>query len=141
MRNSKVVLLIGLSVLAVLSLLYGILAPSPSRRGASSAPSASEPLPPSSEDFMFLERSARRSTMVGSSRNPFLAERVAIEKAGGLTLRGIVWDEQNPKAVINDRIVGSGETVAGRKVVKIEQTRVILNDGTNEVELKLGQQK
>ena len=36
---------------------------------------------------------------------------------GGLTLSGIIWDKNNPQAVINDHLVTRGETV-GDSVIK-----------------------
>ena len=36
---------------------------------------------------------------------------------GGLTLSGIIWDKNNPQAVVNDRLVTKGETV-GDSVIK-----------------------
>jgi len=36
---------------------------------------------------------------------------------GGLTLSGIIWDKNNPQAVINDHLVTKGETV-GDSVIK-----------------------
>ena len=36
---------------------------------------------------------------------------------GGLTLSGIIWDKNNPQAVVNDHLVTKGETV-GDSVIK-----------------------
>jgi hypothetical protein len=36
---------------------------------------------------------------------------------GGLTLSGIIWDKNNPQAVVNDRLVTKGETV-GDSIIK-----------------------
>ena len=51
---------------------------------------------------------------------------------------GIVWDEKTPKCVINNRIVGVGDEVAGKKVKEVRQDRVILSDGFGETELHVG---
>lgn len=141
-KNGKLILLIALSALAVIFLIYGIVTPPPSRRGVSTpAPEAAAGNSGPFKDLVPLERTAKRSEVVVSSRNPFTMEAVAFQRLGPMTLNGIVWDEKNPKAVINDRIVGVGEVIGGRKVVKIEQTRVVLNDGANQMELRLGQKK
>ena len=142
MRNGKLILLIALSALAVIFLIYGIVTPSGARKGLSAqAPGASAGGSQSPKDLVPIERSAKRSEVVASSRNPFTVEPITLQRLSPMTLSGIVWDGKNPKAVINDRIVGVGEVIGGRKVMKIEETRVILNDGTNPLELRLGQKK
>jgi hypothetical protein len=58
-----------------------------------------------------------------------------------LNLNGIAWDELSPRAVINNVIVGVGDKVGGYQVVQIEPNRVILNDGVNDFELRVGRKK
>ncbi|MFC1674541.1 hypothetical protein ACFL1K_01410 [Candidatus Omnitrophota bacterium] len=53
-----------------------------------------------------------------------------------LKLSGIVWDELNPQALINARIVGVGDQIGGYSVVEIQQNKVILNDGKDNLILK-----
>lgn len=48
-----------------------------------------------------------------------------------IELGGIVWSEEEPRALLNDRIVGTGAYVEGFTVSKIEEGRVVLEkDGT-----------
>ena len=54
-----------------------------------------------------------------------------------LYLTGIFWDEKNPTAIINDKIVGIGDRFGVNSVVDIKQDRVILNDGFSDFELRL----
>jgi hypothetical protein len=42
-----------------------------------------------------------------------------------------------PRAIINDIIVGEGETVGGAKVSKIKKDQVILDYNDSEVELNI----
>ena len=54
-------------------------------------------------------------------------------------LAGIIWDEKNPQALINNSIVGQGENIGNYRVVKIEPEAVILNDGQKDIQLSIGQ--
>jgi len=54
-----------------------------------------------------------------------------------LRLSGILWDDVSPKAIINNRIVGIGETVAKHKVIEIKKDRVTLSIGAERIEFKL----
>ncbi|MFC1594476.1 general secretion pathway protein GspB [Candidatus Omnitrophota bacterium] len=45
-----------------------------------------------------------------------------------INLKGIVWDEKNPIAVINNKVLSQGEDLGGGVIVEtIEENRVILN--------------
>ena len=59
--------------------------------------------------------------------------------AGGTSLSGILWDGIKPMAVINGKIVKAGDSVDNNTVVSIKKDRVILNNGTKDYELKLGE--
>jgi hypothetical protein len=43
-----------------------------------------------------------------------------------IELGGIAWSEEEPRALLNDRIVGTDAYVAGFTVAKIEENRVVL---------------
>lgn len=53
---------------------------------------------------------------------------VAVNLPGGgrIELGGIVWSEDAPRALLNDRIVGVDAYVEGFTVSKIEESRVAL---------------
>ena len=53
----------------------------------------------------------------------------------GLTLNGIMYIEEGPKAIINNSIVETGDLVSGAKVIKINPKNVVLEH--NEVEITL----
>lgn len=145
MHDKKLMLLIVLSVLAVVSLIYGIATPSKYRRGGN--PSQAEVSPQetttvSLKNLYFGERQRKRSDYVVWSRNPFFPKASSSQTvASSLVLNGIAWDEKFPQAVINNRIVRAGEQIGGNKVVKIERSFVVLNDGVNQFELRLGRKK
>jgi len=74
-----------------------------------------------------------RSIYAKWGQNPFMLKRAP--KA--LFIEGIMWDENEPKAIINGTIVGAGEVVEGKTIIEIKSTSVIIrgDDGKN-IELK-----
>ena len=60
-------------------------------------------------------------------------------KSGGSSFRleGIVWDSRRPTALINGTMVEVGSSIAGWKVIEIQENRVIISDGrtTKTIEL------
>src|SRR3989338_63116 len=69
-------------------------------------------------------------------RDPFFKQVVASSVRGGPSLSGIAWDEGDPTAIINGRIAHRGDSVDGYVVVDIQKDRVVLSDGTQDLELK-----
>lgn len=66
----------------------------------------------------------------------------AVEKAGtevltGVRLEGIIWDERNPVAVINDKVVSVGDEISGAKIVEIRQNEVIFDVNGQLISVKL----
>jgi len=55
-----------------------------------------------------------------------------------LKLTGIVWDEKNPQALINSRVVEEGDTIGQLIVIKIYPDRVKLGQNEKYFEIKLG---
>jgi thioredoxin-related protein len=55
----------------------------------------------------------------------------------GFNLSGIIFSQDDPKAIVNNNIVGIGDTVGGAKVVAITQYGVILSGQDGEIVLKL----
>jgi len=58
------------------------------------------------------------------------------KKSSGLT--GILWDEEQPVAVIDGVIAKVGDKISRGEVIKIEKEKVILDNGINQYELELG---
>lgn len=77
-------------------------------------------------------------------RDPFGLGKFMVKGEEGLVrlaLNGIVWDGENPYAIINDEIVKKGDTIDGNIVVEIREESVILDDGLEQFTLKLWQEK
>lgn len=71
-------------------------------------------------------------------RDPFSRQSLAdLEESPGLRLSGILWDEVNPTAIINDEIVAVGSRIQGGRVVDIKKDKVILKEGDHYTELIL----
>jgi hypothetical protein len=50
---------------------------------------------------------------------------------------GIIWDNKNPKAVINGKIVGIGSKIKESVVVKITPDSVVLKSDDTEFEISI----
>ena len=79
-------------------------------------------------------------------RNPFYLDgeqskttiSSAPQKEKPLVLKGILWDKQHPKVIINDTSLSVGDKIGAYQVLEIKQHRVRLNNGTDTIELKMG---
>ncbi|MGB2662120.1 MAG: hypothetical protein WBD04_07030 [Candidatus Omnitrophota bacterium] len=72
----------------------------------------------------FLQPSERRTTV-----RPVRAE---------LYLSGIVSDGRRSLAIINDMLVGEGDMIEDKKIIKIKSRSVVIRDGEREYTLRLG---
>lgn len=76
-------------------------------------------------------------------RDPFLSsndvDSVVVEKnpAFDLKLKGILWDDQIPTAIINSKVVKIGDLISNKTVVDIEKDKVILMEDGEVYLLKL----
>jgi len=139
MHNKKLIILAILGTLAVFSLFYGIFTPPKIRRPPQVKESdiQLERKVPLSEEPILTKRVAKRTNYASWGRNPFTPK--AISTATGLT--GILWDDKIPKAIINDNVMGIGDKVDGKTVIDIQRDKVILNDGSKNFELRLGERQ
>ena len=72
------------------------------------------------------------------NRDPFSRQSVSdLEESQGLFLSGILWDEVNPAAIINDQIITVGGEINGKKIVEIRKNKVILEADGQTTELGL----
>lgn len=62
---------------------------------------------------------------------------VSLDGPVKFVLMGIAWDPQTPRAIINNAIVQIGSTIADHVVVDIQENKVILNDGSSDLELTI----
>lgn len=86
---------------------------------------------------------AREPSSAEWKENPFLADRQpdrpipTVDNPEGMILSGILWDPVAPTAVVNNQVVGPGESVGPWQVVEIQRDRVILSDGTSALTLEV----
>jgi hypothetical protein len=136
MQDKKIIILIVLSIIAIASLTYGITA---SRRG-SYAPIISQEsaqrseMPPQSS--VSSVRRPRKSNFASWGRDPFAPEKTSAS-AVPFILNGIILDKKEPKAIINNEIVGIGDKIGDAVIIDIKKNAVILNDGIADFELNL----
>ncbi|MFA5275537.1 MAG: hypothetical protein WC417_01410 [Candidatus Omnitrophota bacterium] len=142
-KNTKLIILITLSILGVFSLIRGAVTPTKARRLASSEPDkpvtiAQEKSFSLTGEGLSVKRYAKRSNYSSWSRDPFtMGAPIKPIGEGSLDLKGIIWDEKLPLALINGRTVKIGDKVGSNTVVDIRKDSVVLNDGSRDWELKL----
>lgn len=60
------------------------------------------------------------------------------DKEAEFVVSGIVWDENRPTAIINNKVCETGSRVGGYTVVAIKQDRLVLSDGFQVFEKRIG---
>lgn len=138
MKDKKVIILIILGIGALISLIYGITVGPKTRKASPRLESA-----PTTEAISVArrivptERKAAKTDFIAWGRNPFVQKESPGAKVSKLVLGGIMWNVENPKAMINNEIVGIGDKVGGNTVVDIKKNSVTVNDGTEDFVLRL----
>lgn len=76
--------------------------------------------------------------VLSSIQDPFMKQKPKRDRLGhsDLVLSGIIWGENRPIALINDKPLMEGETIADFKIEKITQEEVILARGAEKFSLK-----
>lgn len=97
------------------------------------------PVPPLSGSLEQRRGLKKRSNYKNWGRNPFIITKTPVSDSSRLSIGGIVYDEKDICALVNDQVVRAGDEVNGNRVVDIKPDRVILNDGNKDIELKLEQ--
>ncbi len=74
-------------------------------------------------------------------RNPFTFGAIASRAPGAdsLELNGIVWDEYNPYAIVNNEVLKTGDVINGMTVLDIREKEIILDSGNEEYRLRLAE--
>ena len=139
MKNHKLIVLIAVGCIAVLSVIRGIVNFSKGAKATSEPGAVITQTAPRNPPLTTTEGTGLAGTKYLTwGRNPFVAaEAGSRSEAAGLSLSGIAWEANRAQAVINGRIVGVGDEVAGNKVVEINQNSVVLNEGSNRLVLRL----
>ena len=139
--NKEKILKIVLGILMVIAVLVwakGCGRPLPSKNSLNTPPSFLNPTEMSSLLAMSQGmKGSLHSSYPAWGRNPFVLE--AASNTRKIILNGILWDDQNPQALIGDHIVKEGDTIGSSIVVDIHPDSVILNNGIEYLELKLGE--
>lgn len=137
MKNKKVIIAVILCIGAVISLIYGMTTGSKVRKIPSvEAVSHQDAITPARRVFP-TKRKAAKTKFTSWGRNPFAPKTTPVKVVATLTLSGIIWDEKEPKALINNVVVGIGDKIDENTVIGIEQDSVILNDGIENIVFKL----
>lgn len=142
MKNSRLIILFGLIIIMVFvwsTSFKKIKRP----RIISKGPGAAESEQPS-KGFVFWAdknlKARKRSAFKQWGRNPFTLTQGMIAESS-FRLLGILWDIKTPQAIINDTIVGVGDIIEGYRVTDVQKNKVILNNGSNTLELFLWEEK
>ncbi len=103
----------------------------PKLSGASIVPDVPKSL------FVKLDEMSRDVPVV---RDPFSKpiDVVQTEVKKKMILTGIIWDQNQPAAIINDVLVTVGGTVDGRTITAIDKDRVVVEEDGEEQELFVG---
>jgi hypothetical protein len=136
MKDKRLIALVVLGIAVVVSLIYGITAPSKRRAGTRHRPGElKEGKPRPAEGLVPMRRRAKRTEYTEWGRNPFIPK--GMGRPLGLALGGIMWEREKPRAMINKNIVGIGDMVGINRVIDIKRDRVILTDGAKKIVLEL----
>ena len=116
-------------------------APPTPAAGPKTAGTASDTLPTvTASRLPMLEgpREAQRQRLAALKweRDPFTRGSAA-GSLNGLSLNGILFDATRPMAIINGTMVEVGQELEGYQVVAITSDSVLLNDGTEQVQLQV----
>lgn len=139
MQNKKVIIAIILCIGAVISLIYGITSGPKAKRKPGSESASSPEAVSAVKRIIPTKRQAAKTEFVVWGRNPFVPKGTPGTLPSKLVLGGIMWHEENLKAMINNVLVGIGDKIGENTVVDIKKDSVILNNGTEDFELHLAE--
>ncbi len=103
-----------------------------SPEAAQGSPAATRPVIAPEELYDKLEKETESMEL---ERDPFFP--FSQIKPQGLDLRGIFWDEREPRVIIDGQLLRKGEKVGKYTVIEIRKDRVILDDGQVKKELMI----
>lgn len=97
-------------------------------------------------EIMATSKGAQKNDKVESEdkdvawgRDPFILVRpdAPVSTSSNLELNGIIWDDAKPYVIINGEVLRAGDFLGNNMVVYIGRTSVIMDNGTEQIELKL----
>jgi hypothetical protein len=140
-EQKKIVILIMLGIVAVCSLAYSISSPIKKKKRHNKVGQMIQKKAKNIVNFgkrkIVLGKGGRKSTYSIWQRNPFSLPPASAIKIEKLRLKGILWDENNPQAIVNDYIVGIGDKIGDNTVCAINQNCIIINNSTSSFELTM----
>lgn len=139
MKDKKSIVLVILSIAAIISLIHGIgsLSKTKSRKFVLRQNfQRGEVKNIDSEGIQtFLNRQEKRIDYSDWGRNPFVLPE--IRDSLEVVLNGILWDKENPRAIINNKNVRIGDKAGVYTVEEISEDKVVLTDGIRRLELRV----
>jgi len=137
-KNKKLIVSIIVGGIAVLGMVFGVVVSRGSGNSWSdktgNSLSTGSKLPGKN---IQTKRRAKKTEFTSWKRSPFISQEVIAAPDVKVVLKGVVWHNENPKALLNDEIMGIGEKIGGYTVVEITEDSVLLNDGTKDLRLKM----
>lgn len=72
-------------------------------------------------------------------RDPFVLrpKKFKEKEDRGFLLTAIIWDEEEPHAIINNEVVVVGQVIEGYRVIKITKDSAVLKKGDSELAIEL----
>ena len=145
-KKQRDVLVAGILVVGCAALLYKNVL----HKGKPAPKTATAVAQPSPEDSSILVRirDGEKALKQQSSkwegdwqRDPFQPQAAVSAAPAGeardFVLKGIFWDETNPKAVVNDHMLATGDMIDGYKLMEIHPRSVVLREGEKNVKLSI----
>ncbi|MFH1046117.1 MAG: hypothetical protein V1727_04045 [Candidatus Omnitrophota bacterium] len=128
-KNKKILLLAFLGLAALIIWLP---------KGKKSQPAGQEANAFSSVALTEVKLLAREGTKFTQwGRSPFIWPEQERGAKVHFSLAGIVWDAQQPYALVNGEVVHVGDQIEGMRVTVIEPASVTLNNGAQDIILNL----
>ncbi|MFO7675540.1 MAG: hypothetical protein R6X12_04405 [bacterium] len=85
------------------------------------------------------QRSPESEPVVWSASDPFVRDWLLINELAELNLKAITMGGNKAYVLINDQILESGDVISGKRIVRIESDKVLLEQGGRTFTLMLGE--
>lgn len=89
-----------------------------------------------------LIRIKSEAEKIGWERNPFIRSKIPGRPVTlSLNLAGIIWDEQNPHAIISDNLVKEGDVIGKYKIIKVNKDSVVISSDEGQKTLHIWEEE